>query len=313
MQAALQLDLPALPQLPAENAAELMIPAALEGLPGLRFDEDGVCTLSVKAWEQERLAFESELARALEGPGLEPMPSSCRAWKPFLWELESRKLKLAKVQLAGPATVRWATRLDSGDPVSSHAALDQQIFRLVLARALGMVRALKAAGSMPVFFLDEPGLYALERLNPRHAVVLQELKMMVLALQREGALVGIHCCSNTHWPSVLGLGVDLVSLDVRLSLNALLDEPAPLQAFLSNGGRLSLGIIPTDLSASGYELRDLVESAREALVAAGLEAALSRALLTPACGLGMRSVPDAEMIFEELHQAQRMMRAAIPN
>jgi len=35
---------------------------------------------------------------------------------------------------------------------------------------------------------------------------------------------------------------------------------------------------------------------------------LARSLLTPACGLAMRSVPDAERIFAELRRAQQQLR-----
>jgi hypothetical protein len=38
--------------------------------------------------------------------------------------------------------------------------------------------------------------------------------------------------------------------------------------------------------------------------------ALARCLLTPACGLAMRSVPDAERIFAELRRAQQELRGA---
>ncbi len=78
------------------------------------------------------------------------------------------------------------------------------------------------------------------------------------------------------------------------------------------GAILSLGIIPTDLSSS-FELRDLVESVEASLRATlepgqSLVASLSQMLLTPACGLAMRSVIDAERIFEQLKWAQRALR-----
>ncbi len=318
LQTTLQLDIPVLPQLPSGNPGELMIPAALEGVPGLSFDEEGLCTIALPVWEEGRSAFDQRLDQALEGSGraqFEPSPLTCRAWKPFLWEVASRKLPFAKIQLAGPATVRWVARTDGGNSVADHSALDQQIFRLLLARGLAMVRAMRSAGTVPIFFLDEPGLYALDPRNPLHAVVLQELRVMVMALQREGALVGLHCCSNTHWPSVLRLGLDILSLDMRLSLDALLDEPLELQAYLASGATLSLGMVPTDL-ASAYEMGELVDSmevALKSLLGSGRNFAriCSGMLLTPACGLGMRSVVDAEGILEELREAQRALRAVL--
>jgi hypothetical protein len=320
LQATLQLDVPALPQLPAANPSELMIPAALEGLPGVACDDVGLCSIDTVGWEKGREALDRALDSMLNGKGtpgtfsFEPSPLSCRAWKPFVWEIASRRLPFAKVQLAGPATVRWVTRTLQGRPIADLSGLDHQIFRLLLAKAIAMVRALRAAGATPLLFLDEPGLYAFEPSSPRHAMVLQELRVMTMALQREGALVGIHCCSNTHWPSLLRLGLDILSLDMRLSLDALLEEPEALQQHLATGATLSLGMVPTDF-ASSYELSELIDAVEVGLrCAVGGGAAFSelcnRLLLTPACGLGMRSVGDAEEILIQLREAQRALRAA---
>lgn len=318
LQMALQQDVPVLPQLPTGNPSEFMIAAALDGLPGMSYDADGMATVDLAQWEAAHRALDARLESALASGKLEefePSPQAVRAWRPFLWEVEHRKLALAKVQLAGPFTVRWVTRTSSGGPAADVPALDQQIYRLLMARTLAMVRAIRRAGATPLVFLDEPGLYALQRSDPRHLVHLQEEKLLAVALQREGALVGVHCCSNTDWPAVMELGVELLSTDVRLSLDALLNHRQAFSQYLDTGATLSLGIIPTDL-ASTYRVADLVES-----VEASLRATLppgrtfsdvaSRVLLTPACGLAMRSVSDAERIFNELREAQTLLRRAI--
>jgi methionine synthase II (cobalamin-independent) len=321
LQSALQLDIPALPQLPAGAPAEFMLPAALEGLPGLRADADGLCTVDVKVWRAGRGTFEARLEAALAGERLEdfePSPMACRAWRPFLWEVEHRKLALAKAQLAGPFTVLGVLR--GGASASQASGLDEPgleeaVFRLLLARALAMVKALRRAGTTPLFFLDEPGLYAFTRANPRQLLALQELRLMVASLQREGALVGVHCCGNTDWGSVLETGVDLVSLDARLSLEPLLHARGALTRYLDSGATLSLGIIPTDLAA-GYTVEERVETVAALLRAAlppgrSAQSVAEHVLLTPACGLAMRSVVDAERILSELKQAQRLLRAAL--
>jgi Cobalamin-independent synthase, Catalytic domain len=318
LQVALHHDLAFLPQLPAQNPSELMIPQALEGLPGLTFDAEGVCTIALKTWEQESASFGARLEAALSSGSVgdfEPSAAACRALQPFLWEVEHRKLPFAKVQLAGPATVRWVARLDGGQPASSIPALDQQIYRLALARTTALVKAVRRAGATAVIFLDEPGLYALDMKDVRHRVVHQELKMLVVALQREGALVGLHCCSNTDWRAVLELGLDILSIDARLSLDAVLEERAAFWRFLADGSTLALGIVPTDLK-SAYVLPELVESVEASLRATtpgqmSFEGVLARLLLSPACGLGMRSVSDAERIIAEVRQAQRLLKDVV--
>jgi hypothetical protein len=318
LQMALQHDIPFLPQLPRADPAELMIPAALDGLPGLQFDSDGVCTVDLQAWAAQRDAFTLKIETALSSGQLadfEPSAAACRSWRPFLWEVENRKLPFAKVQLAGPATVRWVAKTSAGAPASETPELDQQIFRMLLARSLAMVKAVRRAGATPILFLDEPGLYALEAGNVRHMIVLKELNVLAVAAQREGALVGMHCCSNTRWGEVMGLGLDIVSIDARLSLDAVLEEAQAFWAFMSGGSTLSLGIIPTDLATSYAlpELVDSVEASFRATAPRGLsfEALLSQMLLTPACGLGMRSVQDCERIVGEVREAQRRLRSVV--
>ena len=315
---ALQQDVAYLPQLPKENASELMIPAALDGLPGLSFDAEGVCTIDLVAWERKRDRLTMTIDDALEQGALtefEPSVQACRSWRPFLFEVGARRLPFAKVQLAGPATVRWVAKTSAGAPAAELAELDQQLYRLLWAKAVALVKGVRRANPSctPILFLDEPGLYAYERRNVRHALVLKELQMLIVAVQREGALVGLHCCSNTDWAAVLDLGLDILSIDARLSLDAVLEEKDAWLRFIGSGATLSLGIVPTDLASSFSvpELCDSVEASLRATTPKGLsfEALLSRMLLTPACGMGLRSVMDAEQITEQVKEAQRRLRA----
>lgn len=312
LQMALQQSVPYLPQLPHENPGELMIPAAVDGLPGAGFDGEGMVTVDLEAWRRgrDRLTLRlDEAFAAANFEAFEPSVQACRSWRPFLFEVGARKLPFAKVQLAGPTTVRWVAKTSEGRPVTEVPELDQQLLRLVMAKALALVQALRRLNVTPILFLDEPGLYALERGNVQHLLALKDLQVLAVAAQREGALVGVHCCSNTDWPRVLELGLDLVSIDARLSLDALLEDRDAWLRFLSTGATLALGIVPTDL-ASSYslvELCDSVEASLRATTPPGMpfEAVLSRMLLTPACGLGLRSVIDAERITGEVHEAQR--------
>jgi methionine synthase II (cobalamin-independent) len=315
LQTALAHDIPYLPQLPTGNPGELMIASALDGVPGLRFDDEGVCTVELGAWE----AGASELARRIDAAlatgtleAFEPSVQACRSWRPFLFEVQARKLPFAKVQIAGPTTVRWVAKTSAGTAVSALPALDRQVYQLLLAKSLALVKAVRRAGATPVLFLDEPGLYAVARGDPTHAVALKELEMLIAAVQREGALVGVHCCGNTDWAAVLSLGLDILSTDARLSLDAVLEEREQFLQFVGGGATMALGIVPTDLTST-YSVAELCESVEASLRASvpkgvAFQALLSRMLVTPACGLAMRSVKDAERIIDEVREAQRTFR-----
>ncbi|WNG19549.1 hypothetical protein [Cystobacter fuscus] len=323
LRTAFALDIPFLPQLPVGRPAEFMIPQALEGLPGLGFDEAGRCTVELAAWSAGRAAFEARLEAALSSGALEsfePSPEACLAWRPYLAEVERRAPAFAKAQLAGPFTVSLAARTSEGGAGLAQPGLDAAIFRLTWARARAMVKALRRAGTTPLFFLDEPGLVAFSRADPRHLRALRELRPLVEALQREGALVGVHCCGNTDWASLLDAGLDVLSLSVRLSLDAVLEETGPLARFLDSGATLSLGIIPTD-RASTYDVGELVDAVEVSLEAAlppghSLEQVGGQMLLTPVCGLALRTGEEAERVLEQLARARRQLleaRAARPS
>jgi hypothetical protein len=293
-------EVPFAPQL----AHEPMLPAALEGLPGLGVDG----TIEVDGWRKKRDPFGFAVEGALASGDLvafEPARQACL--RPFLRELEARKVPFAKVQLAGPATARWLTQTSGGSPASELAELDQQIFRLLLARSIALVAAVRRARATPILFLDEPGLAALDSSDPRHALVLQELQLLVRLAQKAGAIVGLHCCAQTEWAAVLSLGLDIVSIDARLSLDALLEEKAAYGKFLKAGGALALGVIPTEPDAT-YAVEELVDSLEVSLRAMALNPPI---LLTPACGLSLRSVADAERIVAQVGEAQTRLRALV--
>jgi hypothetical protein len=311
LQQALLLDIPAAPQLPRRDAAEYMVPQALEGLHGLRADAEGNAELDIGDWRRGAATLDARLDRALEhDDGVQRFFPSAGAWqalRPFLWEVEQRRLPFAKVQLAGPFTLRWVLRTTRGEPLASldeGKSIERQIFRLVLARSLALVRRLRETGTKPIVFLDEPGLYAFDRRDPQHLVSMQELRVVVLALRREAALVGVHCCGNTEWAPLLALGWDIVSIDARLSLDAVLATGLAYERFQAAGGVLSLGIVPTDVSVPA-DVDAVLSHARARLSAQ----ALARSLLSPACGLALRTVPDAETVFSELRRAQQELRA----
>jgi hypothetical protein len=308
--------IPFLPQIPMRNPWEYMIAQALEGIPGLEAESDGGVLLDLDVWHGRSRAFQARLDAAFApgaGPdafaGFEPSAAASSGWQPFLWELEERGVKLAKIQLAGPLTSQWALRLKDGSPADRHPELGTQIFRLVLARALAMCRRLQSGGIQPLFYLDEPGLYGFSAANPRHGMALQELRILIQALRKEGVWVGLHCCSDTDWNAVFGLGLGIVSLDAGHSLTKLLDHRAALDRFLADGGRMSLGVIPTGRALERPEPREheavfalLVETFRRHWPDRPdlVRGALGRAIYTPACGLALHSPGDCETILESL-------------
>jgi len=312
------VDLPFLPQIPIRNPWEYMIPQALDGLPGLRVERDGSALLDLDVWNgryrwlEERLdrAF-SDMSSATAFSEFEPGPATSSCWQPFLWELEERAVSRAKIQIAGPLTSQWSIRTVQGSPLDPRPEVSTQVFRLVLARALGMTRRMRNQGTEPVLFLDEPGMFGLSRTHARHVLGMQELKLLIQTIKKEDVPVAIHCCSDTDWSWVLSSGIDLLSIDVSVSLPSLLGHAPALTGFLNGGGRLALGIVPSPkrpgdleaLSARGL-LGDLERqiTATSSLDTASRKAILSESLLTPACGLALHTPEEAENVLALLRE-----------
>lgn len=287
----LREDVPYLPQLPRLGGpSELMIPAALCDLGQVSVGQDGHCTL---LWEPRGKRPSPEL----EVPGV--------AGAAFLQRLQETKPKVAKAQLAGPATVLACTRTEAGAPLADYPELAGRVVEHLAAKAGAIARALRQANVRPMLFLDEPGLGEGE-------LPVGALELVRRAAHDAGALVGVHCCGQTRWPELLALDFDLLSLDVRLSLDALLEDRRAWSRFLERGATLSLGIIPTSPGAR-YDVGELCDSVEASLRATtpDFNQALSRMLLTPACGLALHSEEEALRIVGEVRQAQARLRALL--
>jgi hypothetical protein len=310
-----KLGIPFLPQIPIRNSWEFMIPQALEGMPGLQTDKDGTVSINMDVWLSRTHAFKSKLNQAFESTdasslinAFEPSSASSSCWQPFLWELGEKEIPAAKVQIAGPLTCQWAIRKDNHQ---THASdLSSQVFQVVLAKSLAMTRKLKQEKVQPILYIDEPGLFAFSHENPSHLMLLQQLKIMIQTLQKEEVIVGLHCCSQTHWPSILGLGLNFLSMDTTLSLSGLIgsNDGKALETFVKNGSNLSLGVIPTgpSVSSHSFSVHELFNQLMEVMSQqysknpAFISQVLRNAIYTPACGLALHSVTDAEYVLEIL-------------
>lgn len=309
-------EIPFLPQIPIRNPWEYSIPQALESLPGIRIESDGSALIDTGVWVGLARSFDERLSHAFDRAAestafesFEPSAATSSSWQPFLWELQERATKTAKLQIVGPLTAQWSLRSTDGARLDHNADISRQIFRLVLARALGMVRRLKSFGVQPLLYLDEPALFVFSPENPAHLLGVQELKLLVQTLQKESVAVGLHCCSNTRWETILGLGLDILSFDTRLSLESLLGAKESLRRFLKSDGRLSLGAVTTsepgtldsDSKAIGAHLRARFDAELADLA----PSALKSALWTPACGLALHTPKDAQSILSLLQDVRR--------
>lgn len=271
-------------------ALRLLPPCATTGIGSLPLSLDEALQLSL----QQDVPYLPELVRVspdhlMVAQALSPeLPAQLEV---FTRSLASSPVKFAKAQLAGPVTV--ARYGEPREGLVDHLA----------AKAAAITRTLAVANVTPLVFLDEAGL---------GDVPLDGLERVRRAASDAGAITGVHCCAQTRWSELLSMDFEVISLDARLSLDALLDDRRAWLSFLERGGTLCLGIIPTEPGAR-YDVAELCESVEASLRATtpNFARALERMLLSPACGLGLRSPEDALRISAEVRLAQEQLRALL--
>lgn len=303
--------MPAWPQLPARDFRESMYVQCAEGLPGavidperqrIFFRADDAFAEALELFYQavvegdvERFAISPEHARGLYR-FLEAVP-----------RLGARRPAWVKGQVTGPFSFAMTVTDEGKRSLAYTPELYEVAVQGMAMKARWLARALRGVAPGALVVLDEPYLcsFGSAFVNVSREDVMAALDGAAAAVHAEGALCGLHCCGNTDWSLVLSTGIDVVSFDAHDYFEGLSLYPRELNAFLERGGTLGWGIVPTSGQAAAVGAAALLAELRDrmaALARKGMprERLRSQALLTPACGLGSRTVADAEQAVDVL-------------
>ncbi len=297
LDSAFALEIPYFPTLPRRDSREGMLAQGMSGFPGSALESSGEVRWDSAGWKSGRELLAERLAEAFNRNRyvdfLPSAESSC--WEGFLERLQHSKGDTAKSQLVGPVTL--ASSLQGMEA----EALDQ-VAELLFAKALAMSTAIRLGGKQAIFFWDEPGLHDLDLSREPARRAFAKLREMADDLRNHGVKVGIHCCGRADFPPLLDFPLDYLSFDSALSLESILQDSAVLSRWLEKGGRLSFGIVPTQLPANWYAARVSRQLKQKENIFPEL---LSGSLLTPACGLGLRSEGETQSVFTALINVKR--------
>ena len=306
-------DLPYWPQLPRVSPAEGMTEQAASGLPGLVVDGKRLRLVLDEAFY---LAVERLLAAHESGDAAWAAlgPESAAAFEPFIAEVAARRPAEAKGQVAGPITVGMAILGEDGNPILYDDVLRDVLLKFLHLRVRWQAARLAAAGARPVVFVDEPFLASYG--TPFFGWSVEQVRETIEAVAAGAEIVGSHCCSNTDWSILLGCPrLTIVSFDAYEFADKFLVYRDALAAFLSRGGHIAWGIVPTDPEAlAGATVKDLRERllgqvARVEALGFAREAVLAQSLITPACGLGTRDPQTAARAFRLVGDLSADLRA----
>jgi hypothetical protein len=299
-----------------------------EGLPGLVKDGDRVFfdTTAADLAEQltefytHYLAFADTYDKdALDLYGLSSEYAA--GFGPFIARLERQTfpLRAVKGQVTGPFT--FGTNLVDQDRRCAYydEQLRDVVVKMVSLKALWQIERLKHYGVPVLMFLDEPALLGFGSqtfLTISRDDVLRDLNEVAAMIHAAGALAGVHCEENTDWSLLMESDLDVLDFDAYDHAHVIALYPQELRTFLSRGGCLGWGIVPTldrDAAATATipSLLERLEEGMTRLATKGFdrELLLLRALITPSCGAGgVLTEALAERVLRLLQALSRTLR-----
>lgn len=301
-----------------------------EGLPGLVTDGDrAYFDTTHPDFVDQLTAFYGVYLQVVEGSdtaALEALGIStdyAAGFGQFEAHLREPEIASQAVMLKGQVTGPFTLGTNLLDQDRRCAYYDDQlrdaIVSMVSLKALWQIRRLAPFGRPVMIFLDEPSLLGFGSqtfITVSREDILEDLNRVTRAIHEAGALAGVHCEANTDWSLLMETELDILDFDAYDHMQAITLYPAELNRFLSRGGWLGWGIVPTlDPKAAAEEtvpsLLARFETGLDLLVAKGIDRQLlaRRALITPSCGAGgVLSEALAERVLGVLKELSAALR-----
>ncbi|MDM8537945.1 hypothetical protein QUF70_14410, partial [Desulfobacterales bacterium HSG17] len=218
-------------------------------------------------------------------------------------------------QLEGPISFGFNIVNEDERPILFDDTIRPFMFEFMAKRVNIQLSRLKQLNPNAFMFVDEPGLQflfsALAGYSEYKAKEDMETFFAMIDKPR-----GVHLCGNPDWDFLLGMDMDILSLDVYSNGEIFSSYVSSIQKFLDRGGVLVWGIVPTNFepfeneSLSALEKR--MENIWDTLGKRGIdrEFLLSRSLLSPAtcCLINPDKEKTVDKAFEMINNLSKNLR-----
>jgi len=254
LNAALSLDVPFWPQLPNYNYYEDMYVQAAEHFPGIILDmEKKTLRFSMDRFIDE---FEETMTH-FDDPGFFDVSTTYSVVYHRFLDLDLSHRPAIRGQLEGPVSFGFNI-LDQDDrPILFDDTIRPFMFEFMAKRIMVQLNRLKEKNPNAFMFIDEPGMQfifsALSGYGEQKAK--QDLDLFFSTIESPK---GIHLCGNPDWDFLLGLDMDILSLDVYSNAEIFASCAKSIKKFLDKGGVLVWGIVPTGIETFEKENLDLL-------------------------------------------------------
>jgi hypothetical protein len=281
-----EFDIATIPSLPIRSPAEGMIGQAIGGLPGVSFGQYGSFAI-----DPVGLADDAPVTTDLTTDAFVGLRS-------FLDLATTVRFDGAPVkwQFVGPVTLGVALQRAGLRSTQAFTIAADAVRHHVAQIATAVSAALP--NSPQLMLLDEPWLADLMSSDfpiPPDAAV--DLISTGMAAVGPKVAVGVHCCAPCDVATLLESGPQVISIALAPSL---VEYAGYLGRFISNGGVIAWGVLPTAGPITARADRHWRELADVwcSLVERGVDAVMLRrqSLITPVCGLAGHQVSTARRI-----------------
>ncbi len=312
LQVALSMDVPFWPQLPLYSYHEDMYVQASEHFPGILLDlEKRTLRFSMEKFTAE---LEDTLAHFEEPEYFDVSETYSVVYSRFL-ALDLSDRPAIRGQLEGPISFGFNV-LDQDDrPILFDDTVRPFMLEFMAKRVNVQLERLTKRNPNAFMFIDEPGLQFLFSAMTGYSDMAAKGDMEVFfsMIQRPR---GVHLCGNPDWDFLLGLDLDILSLDVYSNGEVFASYGESIKKFLERGGFLVWGIVPTNFEPFEAENLDSLEKRLEEIWdilgkrGIDLEFLLSRSLLSPAtcCLVNPDGEKTVEEAFKVINRLSRRLR-----
>jgi len=304
---ALSTDIPFWPQLPHYSYYEDMYVQAAEHLPGILLDiEKRTLRFSVDKFIRE---FEETMAHFEEPEYFDVSKTYSVVYHRFL-SLDLSDRPAIRGQLEGPVSFGFNVLDQDERPIIFDDTVRPFMLEFMAKRSNVQLDRLKRRNENAFMFIDEPGLQFLFSAMSGYGDIKakEDLDLFFSMVNRPR---GIHLCGNPDWDFLLGLDLDILSLDVYTNAEIFSSYAPSIRRFLDKDGIIVWGIVPTGFETFEKEsLPSLIyqlESIWDVLTKKGVdrEYLISKSLLSPATCCLVN--PDKEKTVEKAFQIVKEM------
>ncbi|MCP4370502.1 MAG: hypothetical protein GY797_20675 [Deltaproteobacteria bacterium] len=312
LKTALSMDIPFWPQLPNLNYYEDMYVQAAEHFPGILLDiEKRTLRFSLEKFINE---VEEAMAHFEEPEYFDISKTYSAVYHQFL-SMNFSERPAIRGQLEGPISFGFNI-LDQDDrPILFDDTIRPFMIEFMAKRVNVQLERLKKLNENAFMFVDEPGLQFLFSAMAGYGDQKgkKDMESFFSMINRPR---GIHLCGNPDWDFLLGLEMDILSLDVYSNGEVFAGYSNSINRFLKRGGIIVWGIVPANFEPFEKEntssLENSLEKIWQILDRKGIDRdfLLSRSLLSPAtcCLVNPDKEKTVEKAFKMISRLSERLR-----